>query len=118
MKQSKKEETSHQANGLPKFQNKKEDKIKKKVMKWFEKNYPHSVALEIKIKGNNLLPHQEVALKRVWAGAFSYKIPDTGRRNPFDAIVLKDAHPLVIVYNGSKYEAYNLYGDKLFEFKP
>jgi len=75
------------------------------ILKWFEDNYPKSVALEIKIKGNKLLPHQVAALKKVWLGCFSYKIPDMGRQNPFDAFVLKKADAFVVVCDGHKCHA-------------
>lgn len=67
-------------------------------MKWLEKNWPNSALVEIKIKGNKLLPHQEVALRHVANKAFSFKIPDTGKRNPADAFLLKNADALLITY--------------------
>jgi len=81
---------------LPKKRKSKEADITPRVIAWFEKNYPYTVALEIKVDNNKLLPHQESALKTVGDGVFSYKIPDGRFRNPFDAIVLQDAHPYVV----------------------
>lgn len=67
-----------------------------KVLKWFEKNYDHSCALEIKTTRGKLLPHQQVALTKVSKGTFCYKIPDKGVRNPFDAVVLHGADAFVV----------------------
>lgn len=58
-------------------------------MEWFFKNYPNNVTVELKVDNNKVLPHQEIALKQVHEGKFKYKIPDMGRRNPFDFIVIK-----------------------------
>lgn len=81
---------------LPKKLNKKEAKITPAVLKWFEDHYPYSCALEIKVGKNKVLDHQLIALKQVADGTFSYKIPDTGRRNPFDAVVLQNAKAFII----------------------
>ncbi len=87
---------------LPRILKKKEADITPRVIKWFEENWPNSVALEIKVGKNKILPHQEIALNQVTKGLFSYKIPDTGRRNPFDAFVLKKADAFVIFCDGNK----------------
>lgn len=68
-----------------------------RVINWFENNWPSSVALEIKITGGKLKDHQHKALIQVQKGAFEYKIVDTGRRNPFDAFILKKAHAFLVV---------------------
>lgn len=57
-------------------------------------------ALEVKIKGNKVAPHQKAALKQVEDGKFLYKIPDMGQRNPFDYICLGDADAIVCVVDG------------------
>ena len=71
--------------------------ITPKVLKWFEKHYKHSCALEIKTTKGRLKPHQKVALEKVSKGTYSYKIPDKGVRNPFDAVVLQGADAFVVV---------------------
>lgn len=101
---------------LPKKHQRKEAKIDSLVAKWFLDNYPDDVAIEVKIKGNKLLPHQEVALNQVNKGEFAYKIPDMGRKNPFDCVVLKKAKAFVVTCDGSLCEAKGLHGD-YFIFK-
>ena len=102
---------------LPRQLNKREAKIDSKVLEWFEKNYPNSVAIEVKIKGGKLKPHQEVALNQVAKGKFHFKIPDMGRRNPFDGFVLKNAEAFVVTCDGNKCQAVQIGGDKKFEIK-
>ena len=101
---------------LPRQLNKKEAKIDGKVLKWFEKNYPYSVAIEVKIKGGKLKPHQEIALKQVAEGSFSYKIPDMGRRNPFDGFVLKNARAFVVTCDGNFCKASRIDEEETFCF--
>lgn len=81
---------------LPRVLKKKEADISPCVFKWFEQNYPKSVAIEIKVKGGRTKPHQTIALKQVDAGVFSHKMPDMGRRNPFDGFMLKNADAYVV----------------------
>lgn len=99
---------------LPKQYKRKEAKIDGLVLDWFLNNYPNDVAIEVKIKGNKVLPHQELALKEVQEGHFKYKIPDLGRRNPFDGIVLKNAEAFVVTCDGNSCEAV---GSTTFKFK-
>ena len=80
---------------LPKKRKTLEADITPKVIEWFKKNYVYSVALEIKVGKNKLLPHQETALKEVQSGSFAHKLRDTGL-NPFDCFVLKDARAFVV----------------------
>lgn len=89
---------------LPKKNNRREAKVDGPVLAWLLKNYPHSFALEVKVEGGKLLPHQEAALKQVAKGKFGHKIADTGRRNPFDAFGLIDADALLCVVDGKKVE--------------
>lgn len=89
---------------LPKKIKRTEAKVDGPVLKWLLKNYPHSFALEVKVKGGKLLPHQEVALKQVAKGVFGHKIPDMGQRNPFDAFGLIGADALLCVVDGKKVE--------------
>lgn len=85
---------------LPKKYKRREAKIDSLVLHWFEENYPKSVAIEVKIKGKKVLPHQEVALGKVQSGKFSHKLADMGRRNPFDGFVLKNADAFVVTCDG------------------
>lgn len=101
---------------LPKKQNRKEASITPFVIKWFEKNYPYTSAIEVKVKGNRPLPHQTLALRQVDDGVFSYKLPDMGKRNPFDAFVLHGAKAFVVTCDGLNCEAVEPSGKK-FNFK-
>jgi hypothetical protein len=86
---------------LPKKVNRTESKIDSLVAEKLRKKHPHrNWALEVKVKGGCLKPHQIKALKRVENGKFMYKIPDMGRRNPFDIIYLGDADAIVCVADG------------------
>lgn len=102
---------------LTKQYKRKEAKIDGDVIKWFENNYPYSVALEVKVKGGKFLEHQEIALKQVQDGKFSFKIPDMGRRNPFDGFVLKGAHAYKVVCYGRTCDAVRIDGSNKFTFK-
>ncbi len=97
---------------LPKLRKHKEADITNDVLKWFVKNYDKTVALEIKIKGNTLQPHQRIALNEVASGSFKFKIPDTGRKNPFDGIVLKNADAFVVMCDGRDCVALSIDGKK------
>jgi len=74
------------------------------VLSWFEKNYPHSVALEIKSTNGNTIPrsslkdHQLKALLSVRSDhGLIFKIPDSSRtRLPFDAFQMKNTQSFVI----------------------
>ena len=90
---------------LPRKLNKREAKITPDVIRWFKENYKTSVALEIKVGKNKLLPHQEIALEQVQKGSFSWKIPDMGTRNPFDSFILKNANAFVVICDGRECEA-------------
>ncbi len=85
---------------LPKIKKKREANITPDVLRWFRNNYPHSCAIEIKYGKNTLEEHQKTALAQVQAGAFTFKIPDTGRRNPFDGFLLRDAYACVVICEG------------------
>lgn len=83
-------------------------------MQWFLNNYPNDVALEIKIKGGKIYPHQIIALKQVRDGKFSYKIPDSGFRNPFDCVVLKKADAFLVICDKNKCDVFNPEKIKVF----
>lgn len=97
---------------LPKQYNRKEAKITPLVFDWFLEHYPDDVLLEIKIKGNKPLPHQDLALDKVHAGKFKYKFPDMGKATPGDGIVLKKAKAFVITCQGMECEAVGRHGEK------
>lgn len=102
---------------LPQIKKKREQSITPKVMDWFLKYYPNDVALEIKIKGGKIYPHQIVALKQVRDGNFKYKIPDTGKRNPFDCIVLKRANAFLVICDKNMCEVFDPDKQWLFNIK-
>lgn len=106
-----------QLPNLPKKQNRKEAKIDGPVIKWFEDNWPRSCAIEVKVKGGKLKPHQLLALVEVQRGSFSFKIPDMGRKNPFDGFVLKNADAFVVECDGRICEARNTSDNTTFTFE-
>ena len=76
--------------------NKKEAQLTPKLVERLRKKHPfRNWALEVKMVGNDLEDHQKKALRQVEDGKFGYKIPDMGRRNPFDYIYLGDADAIV-----------------------
>ena len=95
---------------LPKLLNKREAHYTPRVIKYFLKHHPETtMAVEVKYtKGTTLpvskiAPHQLQALRSVRQGAFHFKIPDMGVRNPFDFFILH-AMPayIAIVFEGGK----------------
>lgn len=102
---------------LPRQLNKREAKIDSKVLEWFANNYPYTVAVEVKIKGNKVLPHQELALKEVQNGSFKYKIADSGIRLPFDGFVLKGAEAYVVTCDQNTCHAIRIDKNREFTFK-
>ncbi len=102
---------------LPKQYKRLESKIDSKVIEWFAKNYPYSVALEVKVGKNKLLDHQKITLNQVQDGIFAFKIPDMGRRNPFDGFVLKGAHAFVVTCYGNVCDAVRIDGGIKFVIK-
>ena len=86
---------------LPKKIKRREAQIDAKVAEKVVKlHHKRNWALEVKIKGNKLSQHQEAALHQVSCRRFLYKLPDMGRRNPFDYIYLGDADAIVCVVDG------------------
>ena len=83
---------------LPKKNKRVEAKIDARVAKWFEKNHPHSVLLEVKMVGGKLTESQERLLaKTAKTGRFTYKFPDGGRRTPLDYIIARDIDAVLAV---------------------
>jgi hypothetical protein len=97
---------------LTKQYRRKEAQIDSKVISWFADNWPRSCAIEVKVDGGEVLEHQAIALAKVSAGKFSYKIPDMGRKNPFDGFVLKDADAFVVTCKGRKCEVVDVNNNK------
>lgn len=88
---------------LPKKTKRVEADLDGKVAERVRATHPHpNWALEVKVAGNKVLPHQKIALKQVEDGKFLYKIPDTGKRNPFDYICLGDADAIVCTIQKNK----------------
>lgn len=99
---------------LPRVKRHKEADVTPLVMRWFEANWPRSVAVEVKVKGNKPLQHQVEALRRVREACFSWKIRDMGTRNPFDFFMLKGADAFVVTCDGRKCHAD---GSSTFDFE-
>ena len=102
---------------LPKKINRKESKIDKLVLEWFEENWPNSCAVEVKVKGNKMYEHQKRALNKVAKGKFSYKIPDMGNRICFDGFVLVNADSFVVTCDGKVCDVHNHKNDETFTIK-
>jgi len=105
---------------LPKKYNRKEAKYDSLVAAHLHKVWPRPFALEVKVDKGKLKPHQEAALTQVSKNKFKpYKIPDMGRRNPFDYVGLRNADPLVCTVNTDtrKVHCYIYNGTHEFEFK-
>lgn len=101
---------------LPKKYKRIEAKIDGLVIDWFYNNYPRSVLIEAKIKGNKMLPHQKLAQDEVNKNKkFKYKFPDQGLRLPADGIVLKDAEAWCVTCDGMNCTGVS--EDKKIEFK-
>ncbi len=105
---------------LPKKHNRKEAKYDSLVAAHLHKMWPRSFALEVKVDKGKLKPHQEAALSQVAKNKFKpYKIPDMGKRNPFDYVGFRDADPLVCTVDSATRkvhcEVYN--GTYEFNFK-
>lgn len=82
---------------LPKKRKSKEADITPDITEWLLQNWVNDCVFEIKIRGKKPKPHQAIALRQVLDGQFAFKIPDMGRRNPFDGFVLKKKRVDVLV---------------------
>lgn len=120
---------------LPRKLNKREAKITPSVMKWFMKNHPSNVALEIKATKSNTIArsavkdHQLKALLAVRSKeGLSYKIPDTGHvRLPFDCFQLRNTNSYVVAcfpakgvcfaIHPEKWDGFNINKDTDYEFR-
>ena len=90
---------------LPKGKKRSEAKIDGKVAEWFFKNHPHSVLLEVKMKGGKVKEHQQRLLDSVSkTGTFKYKFPDGGKRTPLDYVILKKADAVLAICEGRECE--------------
>lgn len=83
-------------------------------MAWFKRNWPNSCAIEVKIRRGVAKEHQIKALQEVSRGVFGYKIPDMGRRNPFDSFILKNADAFLVICEGYTCEVENIKSKKRF----
>jgi len=101
---------------LPRKNNRAEARITPRVIAWFENYFETSVALEIKVGKNKPLPHQVAALKQVGRGSFSLKLADTGRRQPFDCVILKNADAFIVYCEGWTCNAHTPDGTWKFTF--
>lgn len=90
---------------LPKKVKRREAELDGKVAEKLAKLHPHrNWALEVKVAPNKLEPHQRAALKQVENGCFKpYKLPDDGRRQPFDIFYLGDADAIVCTIDEKRY---------------
>lgn len=93
---------------LPQIMKKKEASYTTDFSKWLKIIFRITGAFELKHSDTDSLPfdavkdHQEQALFQAKHGIFSYKIPDTGFRNPFDMFVLAGVPAfIVIVFSGN-----------------
>lgn len=98
---------------LPKKRKHIEADITPDVMDWFFNNYDGDVSVELKQGKNKIKEHQQIALKQVANGIFKYKIPDMGRLNPFDFIILKKKKvtPFLVICKNRVCEAIRIYPD-------
>lgn len=101
---------------LPKKKIRLEAKKTPSIGEWLLKNWENDFVAEIKKRGDKLKPHQQTALNKVVNGNFIYKIPDMGRRNPFDLICLKSKKidVLIIFFEGNKIDILRLNDSKMF----
>lgn len=100
---------------LPKKANRREAAVDGKVAEKLRKLHGHpNWALEVKIKGNKLAPHQRTALKQVENGKFLHKLPDMGQKNPFDYVHLGDADAIVCTVDGR--DVHCVVNDGVFDF--
>lgn len=93
---------------LPRKYERKESKVDGRVADWFHKNWPRAVAIEVKILGGKVKPHQEAFLKKVANKlGFKYKFRDGGLRTPCDYIVFPegaDVDAVLATCDGNKCE--------------
>jgi hypothetical protein len=103
---------------LPRKLKKKEASKTPAIIEWFFLNYPHSVAVEVKVGKNKIKEHQQAALEQVKNGTFKYKLPDMGRRNPFDFVIFKGQVHAILVsqIEGNQFIATNITIGETFYF--
>ena len=101
----------------PKKIKRKEAAVTPFVIRWFAANWGNSCAIEVKVKGNTTIKHQNRNLKRVANGSFSYKIPDMGQKSCYDAFVLKNADAFVVTCEKRICKVYDVKKDSTFTIK-
>lgn len=81
---------------LPRVLKKKEAHHTPAIMKMMLQKYG-TCAVEVKRRGNKVLPHQMKALKAVTSKeGFAWKLPDYGNRNPFDFFCMKNIPSFIV----------------------
>lgn len=98
--------------------NQTERDLDKKVAEAVAKKHPHrNWALEVKTHKGKLKEHQKKALKQVENGKHPpQKIPDMGRRNPYDYYFLGDADAIVCVIQENKRDVQCTVNSGVFTF--
>ena len=83
---------------IPKSRKHDEADLTPAIMNWFDKNYDHenNVAVEIKITGGKVKPHQFSALIQIIKGIFKWKPADKKVLNPFDFILLRKCDAYIV----------------------
>jgi len=87
---------------LPRVLHKREAQKTSKILLCFKE----TCAIEVKqtrsqtLPANSVKPHQRDYLLQAKHGIFRFKIPDTGRKQPFDAVVLAGIPAYVVVVYG------------------
>lgn len=81
---------------LPQKKDRREARVDDKVARAVNRTWKRPFALEVKMHDGNVKEHQDRALTQVAKNTFKpYKIPDQGRRNPFDYIGLYGADAIL-----------------------
>ena len=81
---------------LPRVLKKKEAYHTSAIMRMMLETHG-TCAVEVKMRGRKVSPHQMIALKKVVSPeGFAWKIPDYGHENPFDFFCLKGVPAYVV----------------------
>ena len=102
---------------LPKKHDRKEAKYDSLVALYLHKKWPRPFALEVKVDKGKLKPHQKAALAQVSKNTFKpFKIPDMGKRNPFDYVGLRNADPIVCTVDSATRKVHCMVYNGTYEF--
>ncbi|MES2006878.1 MAG: hypothetical protein V4436_02085 [Patescibacteria group bacterium] len=96
--------TSNELPPLPKTLHKREASVTPKVLAWFKTHHEGPAAIEVKatdtksIPASKLEPHQRLALLAAMSSeGMTHKLSDEARRRqPFDALLLKNTPAYVV----------------------